>query len=181
MQGQGKGKANYGGSSANLGFEAKWWLAADKLRNNMDTAGYKHVVRGRGGVSAANGASAASNIPRRVFLMPDVTRILPQIESGDPAAAEQLLPLMYAELRELAAADPEAADLVQLCCFAGLTLADAAQLVTIPRRSADRRWAYARARLHRELLGPQDGEKQDSAKIPGAKRHGTAHGPPPIG
>ena len=31
---------------ANLGFEAKLWLAADKLRNNMDAAEYKHVVLG---------------------------------------------------------------------------------------------------------------------------------------
>jgi RNA polymerase sigma factor (TIGR02999 family) len=34
----------------------------------------------------------------------DVTRILSQIESGDPSAAEQLLPLVYDELRKLAAA-----------------------------------------------------------------------------
>jgi type I restriction enzyme M protein len=33
-------------SSANLGFEAKLWLAADKLRNNMDAAEHKHVVLG---------------------------------------------------------------------------------------------------------------------------------------
>ena len=36
--------------------------------------------------------------------MSDVTRILAQIDSGDPAAAEQLLPLVYDELRKLAAA-----------------------------------------------------------------------------
>ena len=36
--------------------------------------------------------------------MSDVTQILSQIESGDPAAAEQLLPLVYEELRKLAAA-----------------------------------------------------------------------------
>ncbi len=33
-------------STANIGFEAKLWLAADKLRNNMDAAEYKHVVLG---------------------------------------------------------------------------------------------------------------------------------------
>ena len=33
-------------SSANLGFEAKLWAAADALRNNMDAAEYKHVVLG---------------------------------------------------------------------------------------------------------------------------------------
>ncbi len=36
--------------------------------------------------------------------MSDVTRILSQINDGDPAAAEQLLPLVYDELRKLAAA-----------------------------------------------------------------------------
>lgn len=36
--------------------------------------------------------------------MSDVTRILQSIEEGDPKAAEQLLPLIYEELRKLAAA-----------------------------------------------------------------------------
>src|SRR5262249_42242015 len=35
--------------------------------------------------------------------MSDVTRILSAIEQGDPFAAEQLLPLVYEELRKLAA------------------------------------------------------------------------------
>ena len=33
-------------NGANLGFERKLWQAADKLRNNMDAAEYKHVVLG---------------------------------------------------------------------------------------------------------------------------------------
>jgi type I restriction enzyme M protein len=41
-----KSKSTPKDSSANLGFEAKLWLAADKLRNNMDAAEYKHVVLG---------------------------------------------------------------------------------------------------------------------------------------
>ena len=36
--------------------------------------------------------------------MTDVSRIFRQIESGDPVAAEQLLPLVYEELRKLAVA-----------------------------------------------------------------------------
>jgi len=40
-----KAKAS-GKATANLGFEAKLWLTADKLRNNMDAAEYKHVVLG---------------------------------------------------------------------------------------------------------------------------------------
>ncbi|HMF14226.1 MAG TPA: ECF-type sigma factor, partial [Gemmataceae bacterium] len=35
--------------------------------------------------------------------MPEVTQILNAIEQGDPHAAEQLLPLVYDELRKLAA------------------------------------------------------------------------------
>ncbi|MCU0662780.1 MAG: type I restriction-modification system subunit M [Myxococcota bacterium] len=41
-----KVKRNGADSGANLGFEATLWQAADKLRNNMDAAEYKHVVLG---------------------------------------------------------------------------------------------------------------------------------------
>src|SRR5210317_1407452 len=40
----------------------------------------------------------------KVTPMTDITQILSQIEDGDPSAAEQLLPLVYDELRKLAAA-----------------------------------------------------------------------------
>ena len=43
--------------------------------------------------------------------MSDVTHILQQIESGDPNAAERLLPLVYEELRKLAAAKMSAESL----------------------------------------------------------------------
>lgn len=182
--------------------------------------------------------------------MSDVTRILSQIESGDPSAAEQLLPLVYEELRKLAAAklaqekpgqtlqatalvheaylrllgaqqvqrwdskghffaaaaeamrrillnrardkkrvkrggkrprvdldqieialdtndeqlialdealtafaveDPEAARLVNLRFFAGLTLKDAAASLGLAPRTGERQWAYARAWLYARL------------------------------
>lgn len=178
--------------------------------------------------------------------MSDVTRILSQIESGDPSAAEELLPLVYDELRKLAVArlahekpgqtlqatalvhdayirlvdvekaqhwdsrghffaaaaeamrrillnrardrqrlkrgggrqridldqievaldtpdedllaldeamealaveDAACANLVKLRFFAGLSLREAAEALAIPRRTADRHWAYARAWL----------------------------------
>lgn len=41
-------------------------------------------------------------VPPVGFSMSDVTRILADIEQGDPVAAEQLLPLVYDELRKLA-------------------------------------------------------------------------------
>src|SRR5512135_2837971 len=39
-------KKQKSGNGANLGFEATLWAAADKMRNNMDAAEYKHVVLG---------------------------------------------------------------------------------------------------------------------------------------
>lgn len=196
-------------------------------------------------------AEPASPVPS---FMSDVTRILAQIESGDPAAAEQLLPLVYDELRKLAAnrlaqerlgqtlsatslvheaylrlvsadidahfdnrghffaaaaeamrrilinrardrgrqkrggggqrvdleqieialdtpdedllavddalaqlelEDAVAAELVKLRFFAGLTQKQAAEALKIPRRTADRTWAYARAWLFDRLGGEE--------------------------
>ena len=182
--------------------------------------------------------------------MTDVTRILSAIEQGDPVAAEQLLPLVYDELRKLAAQklaqekpgqtlqatalvheaylrlveaqmgqnwngrghffaaaaeamrrilidnarrkkrakrggdrkrielddprlsytepveeliaidealeqlaldDPQAAQLVKLHFFAGLSIEDAAEIVGFSRSTAYEHWAYARAWLHRRI------------------------------
>jgi RNA polymerase sigma factor (TIGR02999 family) len=182
--------------------------------------------------------------------MSDVTRIMSAIEAGDPHAAEQLLPLVYEELRKLAAqrlaqekpgqtlqatalvheaylrlvgvdqaqrwnsrghffaaaaeamrrilvdsarrkqsrrrggahgrcelrdddrvempldaelidldqaliklgsADPQAAELVKLRVFAGMTIEEVGELQGISARTVKRTWAYARAWLGREL------------------------------
>jgi RNA polymerase sigma factor (TIGR02999 family) len=69
-----------------------------------------------------------------------------------PEVREDLLALDEA-LNQLAAADPEAAQLVQLRYFAGLTLAEAAQVLGVSPRTADRLWAYARAWLLKALEG----------------------------
>src|SRR5437773_960039 len=188
------------------------------------------------------------------FVMDDVTHILSAIEQGDPSAAEQLLPLVYEELRKLAAqrlaqeqpgqtlqatalvheaylrlvnveeaqhwnsrghffaaaaeamrrilvekarrkqsqkrgggcarldldqfaatserldevldidaalaglasADPQAAALVKLRYFAGLSIPQAAAALGVSPRSADFLWAYARAWLLRSLGGGDD-------------------------
>jgi RNA polymerase sigma factor (TIGR02999 family) len=50
-------------------------------------------------------------------------------------------------LQNLAREDPDGAELVGLRAFAGLTLAEAAEVMGIGRRTADRYWAYARAWL----------------------------------
>jgi RNA polymerase sigma factor (TIGR02999 family) len=186
--------------------------------------------------------------------MADATTILTQIEEGDPVAAEQLLPLVYDELRKLAAArlaeekpgqtlqatalvheaylrlvgvdkcrewngrkhffaasaeamrrilvdrarqkksqkhggsqvrvefreeilsapensdeilvvhealaalatiDPQAAELVKLRYFVGLSIDETAQALDISPRSADRLWSYARAWLQRATTGEE--------------------------
>jgi RNA polymerase sigma factor (TIGR02999 family) len=54
-------------------------------------------------------------------------------------------------LTGLAAADAQAADLVRLRYFAGLSIPEAAEALNISPRSADRVWAYARAWLRRAI------------------------------
>lgn len=196
--------------------------------------------------------------------MSEVTRILSAIDQGDPSAAEQLLPLVYEELRRLAAqklaqekpgqtleatalvheaylrlvnveagqawnsrghffaaaglamrrilveqarrkrrvkhgggrhrvdlaaaldiaepdandwvgldealsrleqADPVAARLVHLRYFAGMTIAEAAAVLGISQRSAERNWTYARTWLHR-ALAERDTTADDGAQSP---------------
>jgi RNA polymerase sigma factor (TIGR02999 family) len=53
-------------------------------------------------------------------------------------------------LEVLAEKDPEAGDLVRLRFFGGLTLAEAADVLGIPRRTVDRIWVYAKAFLQAE-------------------------------
>jgi RNA polymerase sigma factor (TIGR02999 family) len=53
----------------------------------------------------------------------------------------------------LAAADPQAAELVKLRYFAGLSVDESAEALGISPRSADRLWSYARAWLQRALGG----------------------------
>ena len=67
-----------------------------------------------------------------------------------PDARHDLIAL-DAALTRLATEDPQAARLVELRHFAGLTLAEAARTLGISPRTADRVWGFARAWLHREL------------------------------
>lgn len=63
---------------------------------------------------------------------------------------DQLLAVNEA-LDRLRACNEEAAELVKLRFFAGLTLSEAAQAMEMAERTAKRRWAFARAWLYREL------------------------------
>ncbi len=67
-----------------------------------------------------------------------------------PEPREDLLALDGA-LNKLAVVHRQAADLVQLRYFAGLTLPEAAEALDISPRTAGRLWTYARAWLRREI------------------------------
>jgi len=67
-----------------------------------------------------------------------------------------------AALTKLGAVDPVSARLVQLRYFVGLTISEAAVVLGISARSADRLWAFSRAWLHREMSGSERSQKNSS-------------------
>jgi RNA polymerase sigma factor (TIGR02999 family) len=75
---------------------------------------------------------------------------LDQIEIALDTDDEELIALDDA-LTQLAGEDPDAARLVNLRFFAGLTLRDAAVSLGLSQRTAERQWSYARAWLHARL------------------------------
>ena len=68
-----------------------------------------------------------------------------------PTADDEELLLMNEALGALAAHDPRIAELVKHKYFTGLTLEEAADLLGISHRTANRDWAYARAWLFNEM------------------------------
>src|SRR5262249_9547954 len=75
-----------------------------------------------------------------------------ELDIAVPETPEDLVALDEA-LTRLAATDRTAAELVQLRFFAGLSIPDAAKVLGMSPRSADRVWAYARAWLYQEVRG----------------------------
>jgi DNA-directed RNA polymerase specialized sigma24 family protein len=73
-------------------------------------------------------------------------------DAVDDSCNDEILALNEA-LANLSEADETAANVVKLKYFAGLAIPQIAELLDISSRTADRRWAYARARLYQELCG----------------------------
>jgi RNA polymerase sigma factor (TIGR02999 family) len=71
---------------------------------------------------------------------------------GFTSSADDLLDIDDA-LTRLAAEDPQAARLIQLRYFAGLSIEDAAEAVGVSRSTAYEHWSYARVRLKTLLDG----------------------------
>jgi hypothetical protein len=84
----------------------------------------------------------------------------------DDASDEDLIAIDEA-LGRLAEASPPCAELIKLRFFAGLTLDEAAVSLGLAPRTADRYWAYSRARLYEMLSAVGVGLRPGS-------RYGTA-------
>jgi RNA polymerase sigma factor (TIGR02999 family) len=80
-----------------------------------------------------------------------------ELQEGDALQLPTSIDLIALDeaLDKLAQRDPTMARLVQLRFFTGLTVEDAGKMLGISRATADRRWAYARAWLYKEI-GPGD-------------------------
>jgi RNA polymerase sigma factor (TIGR02999 family) len=78
---------------------------------------------------------------------------LDAVEIASPLPDDQLLAL-HEGLDELGREDLEAAELVKLRFFIGLTHAQAAELLGLSRSAADRTWVFARAWLFQRIQLP---------------------------
>jgi RNA polymerase sigma factor (TIGR02999 family) len=89
------------------------------------------------------GAAVRVDLPEDALAAPD--------DRGD---AELLA--VDGALDRLATADPQAAELVKLRYFAGMSIPDAAAALGVAPRTADRLWAYARAWLRTAIGEPEE-------------------------
>lgn len=109
--------------------------------------------------------SAAAEMIRRILI--DRIRAKRRLKRGsDPERVEldeEILPsghddeeilAVHEVLDELAAEDPDSAELVRLRFFVGLTVQELSEVTGVPVRSLNRQWAYARAWLARRLSEP---------------------------
>ncbi|MBX9623713.1 MAG: sigma-70 family RNA polymerase sigma factor [Gemmataceae bacterium] len=144
-------------------------MAAERPDHTLDATGLVHeaYLRLLGGQRFAGRAhffAAAAEAMRRILV--EAARRRATLKRGGAAARVHLdevasptadpdgqLLAVHEALDELAAADPEAATLVKLRFFAGLTAPEAADALGMSVRSAHDLWAYARSWLRREL-GP---------------------------
>ncbi len=83
-------------------------------------------------------------------------RIRVELDEASLTAAQDSAELLAVDeaLTGLAAVDAQAAALVKLRYFAGLSIPEAAAVLNVSPRSADRLWAYARAWLRRIIGEP---------------------------
>lgn len=109
--------------------------AAEAMRRILvDTARRKRSAK-RGGAHQRIDAVELASLPDEVNVGPD-----------DLIALDEAL-------GKLADEDALLAELVKLHCFAGLPLAQVAEVLGVSERTAERHWAFARAWFHQEIRG----------------------------
>ena len=79
-----------------------------------------------------------------------IGQVLREDDRVSAPVSDEVLDLDEA-LRKFEAVDRQAAQVVKLRIFAGMTIEESAQALGVSTRTADRSWAYARAWLSREL------------------------------
>jgi RNA polymerase sigma factor (TIGR02999 family) len=139
-------------------------LAADPAGATLDPTALVHeaylrLARVGGWQSDRHYFHAAARAMRRILV--DRAREKAALKRGGdrdrvelettPRGANPDLVALDDALTALAAADPQAAELVHLRFFAGRTRDQAAELLDISPRQADRLWAFARAWLYARL------------------------------
>ncbi|NQV28552.1 MAG: sigma-70 family RNA polymerase sigma factor [Rhodopirellula sp.] len=108
--------------------------------------------------------AAAAESMRRILV--EKARRKNRVKRGGEMARQELddVPIVAPEIHEdlialdaaldrLKAVDAQAVELVHLRYFVGLSIPNAAELLGIAPRTADRLWAFARAWLHQEISG----------------------------
>jgi len=126
---------------------------------------------------------AAATMMRRILI--DHARTRGRVKRGGGAARSRLDEVVAAfearsidllaldeALERLAEQDPRKASLVELRFFAGLSVKDAADILGISARTAERDWTMTRAWLRSELDGDRPRERPDDSL------HTSPHAPP---
>jgi RNA polymerase sigma factor (TIGR02999 family) len=85
---------------------------------------------------------------------------LPEDAAALPSDDEEIL-LLDEALTRLATVRPQAAEVVKLRFFSGLTVEETAPLIGVSPRTARRLWVFARAWLRREMEGLDEPPPQD--------------------
>lgn len=159
---------------------ARQWLVSERPGNTLQPTALVHeaylrIVRTEGGQTWANRAhffAAAAEAMRRILI--ESARRKARIKHGgerqrvDLGDYEQAESLSCDELLDLDAAltqfaneDAEAAEIVKLHFFAGVSIEEAGEALGISRAEAYRQWAYARAWL-RVAMGGATGTAKPS-------------------
>lgn len=129
---------------------------------NVDGEGLSHPAGSVGWDSRGHFFGAAAEAMRRILI--DQARRKRSLKGGQELSRVELAavePVIHEgevdvlaldeALHQLATRDPQAAELVKLRFFAGLTAAQAAAALGVSERTGDRIWAYARSFLLKEL------------------------------